>query len=449
MIFYFIGGFIVLYGVFNYKKGFMSFLAFKLFLVQDITVISIPGVPLLTLDMLMSVLYVGLYLVVGNKNRCAKLSFPFTSPFIILSISWAVSSIFSVAGFGAELSALIGNIINEFIIIVIAWNIIETKDDFDYIFSVITIIIFISCVYGFFEYSLQANPLSLYESTLNNDPSRILNYSYGIDGPRGYHAKSIFEHAIGAGMVWALYCAFVFMSSINYGERLRLKYYAYVTAALCVPLIMLTKQRSGMVFLLVLATTFIKPRKKKTYYLLIPAVLGLALFYNQVINNIQLLMSIFNSSLQKEVSGSSITMRVEQFTASFEIMRRSPVWGLGSKYRNILSDTTISLLRGVESIWFVVIPCYGIIGVCAYINSVMWSIVTIPRFFKAKNLYWLMIGYWLVNSMTSLPGFRSYLLYLVVIYIIKKSPVYKGITGAFQSELTYSNYTIKRRKIYK
>ena len=295
---------------------------------------------------------------------------------------------------------------------------------------------------------MQFNPLSNYEATLNKDPNRTLNYSYGIDGARGYHAKSIFEHAIGAGMIWSLYSSFVFMSTIAYGEKLRFQLLAYITAFLCIPLIMLTKQRSGMLFLIILAFTFIKPKKKRTYYFIIPAIIGLALFYDQIIGNIQLLLSIFNSNLQNKVSGSSLSMRFEQLGASFEIMLRSPIWGLGSKYRNVLSDYTISLLRGVESIWFLVIPCYGIIGIISYMNYVIWSIYKIPRYFKTRNLVWLMTGYWIVNSISSLPGFKTYLLFLVVTYIIKKSNVYNRLENGFIAEWSYSKHIIKHRKIY-
>ena len=439
----------MMYSFFNFKKAFIIFLAFKLFLVQDITVVSVPGIPLLTLDLLINVFFIIRYTFIRKKVNNAKLSFPYSTPLLGLCFAWIVSSLFAVAGFGAEVSALLGNIINEILVLVMIWNIIETKDDFNYLFILITMVVLVSCIYGFIEYRLQFNPLSEYEHLLNNDPSRMLIFNYGTEGPRGYHVNSIFEHPIGASMTWALYCAFVFMIAISYNEKLPLCFIAFVTAALCIPSIIITKQRAGLVFLIILSLSFIKIKKKKTYLLLIPAFFSIFLFYEQISNNVNLFLSIFDSNAQIEVSGSSVSMRIEQLLASIDIMSRSPIWGLGSKYRNIIFDYTISLLRGVESIWFFVLPCYGLIGIVSYFYYFYWSVYKIPRFFHSYNLFLYTLAYWLIYSVTSLPGFRTYMLFLVLTYIIKKTSRYQRITNKIKTEWTFKNNVIIYRNVFK
>lgn len=426
MVFYIVGLIIAIIAFFDYKKAFMLYLVFKLLLGQNITVISVPGVPLLTLDMFMGMFFLLLFVLKKKHLKKASYSYPFVTSAILVFISWLISSLFSVAGIASEASALIGNILNELIIIVIAWNIIETKSDFDFIFSLITIVIFASCIYGFIEYSLQDNPLSLYEATLNHDPSRVVNWSYGAMGPRGYHVKSIFEHAISASVTWALYAAFVFTSVISYGEHIKIYYFAILTAILCIPLIILTKQRSGLVLLLLLSLLFIKPQKKKMYIFVIPAVIGVGLFFNEIAENIGLFLSLFSSKYQTSVSGSSASMRINQFQAAFELMSKSPIWGLGSKYLSIISNSLTERLLGSESVWLMVIPSYGLIGMVTYLFQIFWNAFVVAKFFKAKDLCFLICSFWVVYSLTSLPGFDICYLYLFSFYIIKKTPVYKS-----------------------
>lgn len=437
----------MLYGIKDFKKAFMIFLAYKLILVQNITIISIPGIPLLTIEMLMNLYFSVLYVLKKGKNQ-AKISYPFLSPALLLLFSWTLSTIFSVAGFTSEMSMLLGNAVNDVFLIYMVWNTVETKKDFDFLFVLITIVVLGSCVYGFIEYGLQYNPLAIYESTLNHDPSKNYVYDYGTLGARGYRAKSIFDHAIGAGMIWSLYCAFVFMAIISYNEKLKAQGLAILTAVLCIPMLILTKQRSGILFLAILAITFVKPNKKKMYYIMIPCLVGVLFFGEDILNNVLTLVNVFNSNYKDTVGGSSASMRFEQFGAAFELLLRSPICGLGSKYRTVLNDATIRLLRGVESIWLFVVPCYGLVGLSAYLVSAYWEIYRIPKYFKAKNLRWLMLAYWTVNSLTSIPGFKVHLIYLVAIYIIKKSSKYQTIEKSDIKEWSMRNGKIIHRKIY-
>ena len=49
------------YSLKNYKQGFFLFLAFRLFLNNNINLINLPGVPLLTLEVFMSIFFALLY----------------------------------------------------------------------------------------------------------------------------------------------------------------------------------------------------------------------------------------------------------------------------------------------------------------------------------------------------------------------------------------------------
>ena len=52
-----IAALLILYSLKNYKQGFFLFLAFRLFLNNNINLINLPGVPLLTLEVFMSIFF--------------------------------------------------------------------------------------------------------------------------------------------------------------------------------------------------------------------------------------------------------------------------------------------------------------------------------------------------------------------------------------------------------
>lgn len=449
MIFYLCSFLIILYSFVNFKRGFIVFLAFKLLLVRNITLISIPGIPLLTLDMFMSLLYSFWFFLRKKRYRTAKCSFPYISPGILLIVSWTLSSVFSVAGFSSEISALIGDIANEFLLLIAMWDTLEDKEDFDFLFGLITIVIFASCIYALFEYKMQTNPLQIYEMTLNKDPSKIIDFGYGIDKWRGYHVQSIFEHAITAGIIWALYSVFVMTSIVKYNESLRFKALSIVTAILCLLAVILTKQRAGIVFFFIAALSFLKPKKKKLYAIFVLIAIGLVFISPYLMDNINILLSIFSQKAQSQVGGSDASMRWEQLYAAFQLFLKSPLFGLGSKFDSVINNQYVRALLGGESIWFSVIPGYGLLGIVSYLYSAYWMVYKVPKYFRSIELFWVSVAYWVVRTLTSVPGMKVYLVYLFFIYFIKKSDRYKSYKGLRQNEWRLEGTIVHHKNVFK
>ena len=118
--------------------------------------------------------------------------------FGLLFVCWLLSSMFAIAGFKAELSNLTKIVSEDILLVWLMWEMLETKEDFKFLYKYVTILIFASCVYGLIEYAIKSNPLTLYEATLIHDETRSFVGLY-TNMDRGYRIKSIFEHAIGAG----------------------------------------------------------------------------------------------------------------------------------------------------------------------------------------------------------------------------------------------------------
>lgn len=425
MIFLIIGLLIILYSFFDFKKAFSFYLCYKLVLVTNITVISKPGLPLLTLEMAMTLIFIIVFIFTGKKYQNAHSKFPFAVPLILYSISLLISSVLSIAGLGSEFSNIIKQLAENVLLVWMTWQVFETKDDFKFLFVGITIVILLSCLYGFVEYLIKDNPLTKYEATLNKDPDKLIDYIYSTDS-RGYRINSFFEHAIGAGMIWALYSVFVFILIQN--KRVKIKKYIIpiIAAILCLPCIFLTKMRSPILFLGIAMLAIVNLNSKRFRNIAIGFLLGAVVILPFVSDDIiNVVLGIFDKESAAEIGGSSIDMRIDQFAAAFELLRLSPLFGLGPSFSDVLNNETVNRLLGGESVWLGVITQLGLFGVVVYIIQLYYFVVKIPMYFNRKELFFISLAYWVTCSITSVPGFSMMLYYLCIFYFIKTSNRYK------------------------
>ncbi len=419
MFFYLIGFLIIIYSLSNFKKGFFCYLIFRIVLVQNITIISIPGVPLLTLEVLMTFFYVMLYFAQRKRLGLERETFPFTVPFIALTISWTISSMFSIVGLGSALSQYVRDVCNDLILIYIMWKIIYSEKDFIFLIKGFLAIITFSCFYGILEGVFESNPLAEYELSLNSDEARLLDFDYSEEVMRGYRVKSIFEHAIGGGVMWAISIV-ILLLSWSRKEIQPVKWpVCLVGIILCLVCILLTKSRGPMLFLLIAGFGFLQIKSKYFYYTAILCALVLYAgwsFFGQFADNF---LSIFSSKAQENVGGSGSEMRIEQFGAAFLLMQQSPIWGLGLKFQNVMDNALTDSLLGSESMWFQIMPTYGLLGVIANLLLAYYSMVKLPLKYHSKLLFFFTLAYWVVGSLTSLPGLKMFYYYFVIIMIIK------------------------------
>lgn len=394
-----------------------------MFLVTNITLISIPGFPLLTLEVFLTLIFIILFFANGKRFQFAHGSFPYKKLFALLSICWVVSSIFAIAGFSAELSNLIKNISEEIVFVWLMWEVLETEEDFKILYKYITIVIFASCVYGLVEYLIQNNPLALYEATLNKDESKVILGLYSTEF-RGYRIQSFFEHAIGAGINWGLYSVFTIWLWINKKVKIKFPFFYLFTAFMCIPSIILTKMRSTILFFLIACLSLVDIKKKRFYRMTVMALPAVFLLYPIIRNNLVIFMSIFNSAAQQKIGGSTFDMRIMQIIAAINLVKLSPFVGLGNKFANVLSRTEYVQLYGMESIWIWVIVQFGLVGVISYLVYALYSIVIIPLEYNSKPMMFFALAYWVTYTVTSVPGMKIYLYFLIMIFFIKNSEKY-------------------------
>ena len=426
MIFYIIGFLILAYVIKDFKKSFELYLVYKLMLVTNITLISVPGLPLLTVEMFMTLIYVIAFFLKGKKYQSAHMKFPYRVMFVFLCVCWILSSMFAIAGFKAEFSNLIKIVSEDILLVWMLWEMLETKEDFELLYKYITILMFASCVYGLIEYAIKSNPLTLYEATLIHDKSRSFMGLYtNLD--RGYRIKSIFEHAIGAGINWSLYSVFTMWLWVNSDVRKRKRFpkLAMITAFICIPCIILTKMRSALLFFAISCLGLINLKKRRFYLLVIVGLFTVIALMPLLRENVNILMSFLSQNARTVIGGSSIEMRLRQFAAAFDVVKISPIFGLGNKFSSVLPRTEYVMLYGMESIWLWVIVQYGIIGVGVYLIYMVWSLLYVPVKYNSKPIFFLTLAYWVTYTASSVPGLKMHLFYLIIFYFIKTSNKYK------------------------
>lgn len=421
-------------GLLNFKKGFYLFLFFRIVLVTNIALIVVPGVPLLTLEVCMTMFYLGVFFHQKN-SLCLEIDeFPYKNPFRLLAISYLLSTIFAYAGFTAAFSAYIGQMISELAFTWLMWKIIDRRDVV-YLVMGFSLVFLMTCFYGFYEKSTLSNPLMVYEQSLMGSSDRVIDFTSEGDEFRGYRVQSFFESAIGAGINWGMYI--IYSLSLLFWYQLNIKktnkVILLIVSACCIPCVFFVNTRSAILFLLIGVLSFIN-LKDSRFYLRILAIVILipiiAPFFSDYTDNI---LSLFDSKAQAKVGGSNAQMRFEQLSAALTVMSESPIIGLGYKFMYYLKTSAVEALLGLESMWFQILTQFGILGALANIYLAYYSLVKVPRHFKSQPLFFFSLSYWVTASLTSVPGMKMYFYYFIMIVFIKLSNVY-------QEEENYYNY---------
>lgn len=414
----------MLISIFSYKKGFLLYLLLQMFWYPDVQLFNLGGL-WINLNFVCALYFVFLYILKKNKVGQETIAFPFYRPMICIVISMLMTSLTSYSGPISELAKAFGLIVMDLVVVYIIWKIINTKNDFIFLFKGITLIVLFACIYCFYEKMTGCNPILDYKITCTANGFNTYRDFQQWDA-RGYRCYSIFDHTICACMVFSLYIA-ITLNLYVYKKNYPYKKMSLVTAILCVPAMFFTKQRAGMFMLFIAAISALNLRKRKFWKLIIIGAVALIVVFPLISDNLSLLLSIFSTKYENQVSGSSISMRFDQLEAVFEIMMAAPLTGLGENFQRYYTGALASRALGYESLWFEQMAKHGILGVLAYIVMIYYSVYKIPKKYKSKQVFFISLAYWVTYTLTSTPYFRTYFLYATIFYFIKNSEVYVDI----------------------
>ncbi len=417
---------IMTYGFINFKKSFFLFLIFQLVWFRDAQLLALPGAPSINLDLVVCGYYCILFFWKQRRYASAVIDFPLKRPMTVIGLSMLLTSMTAVTGSVGELFRACGNICTDLLILVIMWEMIETKEDFIFLFKGITLVIFCTCLYGIFTYFTHQNSVVDYKFGLTRNPLKV----YG-DTIRGYRMQSVFEHPIAAAMDWSIYITFVMHAIIRYNERLPYRWLVFLTWVIALPCIILTKMRTGIFFLMISILPLFDIRKRKAFIAVLLsmgiAFAGLPYLLSQQTIYKDLLISFFDKTAAARGMGSSLFMRIDQVKAVAGLMKMSPLTGLGEKFGEVISNEYTIRALGYESLWFEQMSRHGLFGIIAYLILIYYTCIKLPRKFHSVSLCSISTAFWSTYTLTSLPYVNTYLLYLVMFYFIKRSGIYNRV----------------------
>lgn len=409
----------------NFKRAFIYYLVYQIFWYESAPLLVIGG-RVLPLSVIMNLYFMIMHILKNNNRSKAKILFPLYLPMLGIMLSNFFSCFTAAAGFGSEAIRAVNNILQQVVLVWVIWNNIEEEKDFKLIFKLITVVMFFAALWGLLEFALESNFLFNYKSSLAL--TGIANYNdmdvYAATS-RGYRILSCFEHPIGAGMTYGLYIAVSLMYLTKKNHKRFFDYFVLITAILCIPCVVLTKMRGPIVFTIIAILGAFRFNFKSFFRMLLIALPCTVLIIKYFGEYSYLVTSLFDSQVQNQISGSSFAMRIEQLTASLQVLKLSPLFGHGEMVMttNYLLPYSAQL-RALESVWFEQLVRHGLFGVIVYIFFVYITLIKLPLVFKSRELFFLSLAYWVTYTVTSVPSFRMSIFYVILFYFIKTSKVY-------------------------
>lgn len=280
--------------------------------------------------------------------------------------------------------------------------------------------IVIAIGYGLFVASLGgANPyLSLLLPMVGSEFNEY--YAFERDDGRLFgRVSSVFVHPMTFGLFTSLSFWFVFYYFHPADNRKKVVCMSFFLLPITI-MTLVSGVRSTIVGVLIGLIIYVYMNKPgaqlKTALLL--------LFVGLVIMNVNeklgdYVLSIFNSGAAKDVSGSSLGLRLKQLYGCFNIIESNMLLGMGYRwnnfYQNVYGDHPQVL--AFESLLFVVLCSWGIIGVVIWTMFSAKVVTLLRKEFGARSipiitLFFIYIGYSLVT------GEYFYMQYFVIFYIL-------------------------------
>lgn len=334
--------------------------------------------------------------------------FPLILPFLMIAISLIMSNYFAVS---RHTPTLIMYIINSLFIVMIGWFICtKSPDDSIRVFIKIAYLYgsFIG-LYSLFETLTRSNP---YIYFINSIDAYRLDYvvteiRYGLK-----RTQSIFSmHTTSGAISLLLFCFLLFAYLRGY---LKSKFSIIIVGLLAFSAIS-SGSRAVILGLIVCFTMFYDHKYLKFPYLLLILSIFLLLF----IFTSQYFIGIYNSIVGTEsVAGSNVDMRMTQYELAHFYMKQS-FWfgnGIGYTFTDVAEEN--EEIYGAESLWFPIMINQGLIGVIAYL---VYFLSLIVYCFKKRcsKISFLVIGFLLTNTMSSLPNFKITYIFIFVFILIE------------------------------
>lgn len=354
----------------------------------------IPGVDTLSLLSFVA----SLFFVLKVRRKIWEIKkFPFIRSFAIMFLSMLLTTYVAEE---KHIPSMIVNANLRFVSPIIFWYIIEqNRKKYLYLFfKTILIYSFVVCLYSVYETITKSNPFIDFAAYYN-----FYNFTYYIDEIRFglKRSQSFFNmHTTLGGVAYVCFALLAYVSKFgNIFNKYRRK--VNIAIILLIVTIFFTGARSAIIALLLCSCMFVNRNTFKAKYIcILIIVFPLFLFWSA-----DYLFNIINSFLDTEsVSGSNMDMRGGQYEIALEYFIKHIWLGHGYDFTGTLvGESGVDGIYGAESMWISILIDYGLLGIVAYFYFA-WSLVRYVCRNKNSQLVWFIGGYFIFNTLSSIPG---------------------------------------------
>lgn len=349
-----------------------------------------------------------------NKKFSLR-DFPLYKPYKVLFCLMLLGVIVSSFPLSSTIPSTI-NALSPYIIVVLFYSELRTKEDSEFAFKLMLILLFFMSVYSLVEFILQENPISEYcYATIPPDLLKgklYLSYEYRFISVR---CSSLMSISIAWGGLCCLIASSYFCVS-SFTKDVK-KWLLLTVLTLLIFNVIISGSRSPMIYLIVILIGYLWSTKVSVKFILLIFAVLFYFFSPDLLNPI---LNSFTSS-DTEVTGSSIELRINQYDAIMSILSQSPIWGFGAKGL-LLAFKSNSDILGAESIWFQQLITGGIIGLfCqAYMYVFILKFVIKTNVGITKLMCALMVIGWIIFcSLTTAPGLTEAYFITICLLTIK------------------------------
>lgn len=344
--------------------------------------------------------------------------FPLRNYFVVDFVSIVASVLVTMIPFATFFTNLVMTLVDKFVFPFLFYIMLCRDSGIIRQFIKYSMILFsLAALFGIYEYAVGVNPFREYLTA--KVPENLLVGKIYSPKERLGQARICSLFVSPNNMIYG-----AFISSLAYTYNLykinKIKYVMpFVFLALA--MVFLANSRTVLFSSLVIVMPIFIGTKKSLRYLIIGVVVLIIAFpfLEQYSKNFT---SVLSSSEKDEIGGSSVTMRQDQLLASWELFLRSPIVGNGYQsiqyFLSYAGGSWHDRLLGTESIWFKLLIERGCLGIFSYIYMFI-NMIKRLHVFRNREFVFLLLGYLLANTMSSLPGFSLSYLYITSLMMYK------------------------------
>ncbi len=393
----------VLFILFDFKKAVLCYAPFKILFYYDVRLTAA-----LPFDMAIVLLIAFCFFV--KRKEYSKLHFPFTRGYMVYAIIYSIGCIIPVFMINRIPSTVISILLYSYIYFQCLRNIRDVKLAAA-VYMLFSLFLVGNGMLELFTYKcpvddwIRSMPFIDKEHAWDTDFDEL---RFGL--PR---IKSFMPFSITYGVACAILLSLPFYLVFeNFRKSLLMRLLVPMSLVFLLIGVITSASRSPILGIVVLLSylfldkeLFKRYKTKILLLLLLIAVFMWPFIYDNI-------MSILNPKAADAIGGSSMDMRIVQYSIAFDYMMQSPLFGLGKE-----TQITDILFFGGESIWLPLMINNGILGVFGYIY-LYYAIVKNTKVSGSRYLHIVTASWLVMNTATSLMGLgdATYLTLYMLLY---------------------------------